>query len=717
MVKLNSTGTALLYSSYLGGTGAEQAASIALDPFGNAFVVGTTFSTDFPATATAIQRNLRGPADAFFYKINATGTAVLSASYLGGSGGDSASDVATDLAGNVYITGATSSPDFPVKPAAIRSGFDAGAPSQSSDIFVTKFDVNGTLLLYSTFLGGSNSDGASQLVVGSDHTVTLVGSSNSNDFPVVKPIQPEKGSYYETDAILVQLNADATGLTYSTYLGGEYSDARRALAPDAAGNVYITGQTASNKFPGRFLSNRSRVPFFFYDLFVAKLSRDDTSFVAPTLFLPIVLSSQGLNHSFYTTELTLTNRSSSDATLSLTDTAALGDGSGTARTVLPAGQQQIVPDAIRYLKNLGVPLPASGNRGGTLRVEFSIPGIFSYCDVAVTARTTTTLPSGRAGLAYSAVPVWQGLTEPAYLFGLRQDEFDRSNVAIQNLGSADEGEIQLRLTVFSGDPAAPAQLTLPVETLPPNGFRQINQILRSNGLTLGSGYVRVEKVGGEAPFYAYAVINDQRTSDGSFVIPVAENSRQGQSSLVLQTPAVVETGSYQSELVLVNWSSLPMPFQLRYKAEAIQMPDHTATVTVNLEAGEQRIVPGFVQFLREQGMDLQRDVTYAGPLVIYAYPGEKTQRCRTLGVQPTGRFSVAYAGVTTDKIPVSSAWIYGLQQDAENRTNLAIATPFSIAVNPDVFTIDIYDGDTGAKVRSVEGITISVEGWKQLGAS
>lgn len=122
VVKLNSTGTALMYSTYLGGTGAEQAASIALDSFGNAFVAGTTFSSDFPATATAVQRTLAGPSDAFFYKINSTGTAVLCASYWGGSAADSAADAATDLAGNVYVTGATSSPDFPVKPAAFNQG-------------------------------------------------------------------------------------------------------------------------------------------------------------------------------------------------------------------------------------------------------------------------------------------------------------------------------------------------------------------------------------------------------------------------------------------------------------------------------------------------------------------------------------------------------------------------------------------------------------------
>jgi Beta-propeller repeat len=723
ILKLNATGTALVYSSYLGGTGDERAGSISLDPLGNAFVAGTTFSNDFPTTASATQRVLAGSSDAFLYKINATGSSILSASYLGGSGADSASDIATDPAGNVYITGATRSPDFPVKPIAIQSGFDPALTFQGSDIFVTKFDPSGTLTLFSTFLGGSEDDVASKLAVDSRGEVTLIGSSNSNDFPVVKPIQPEKGSYDDqTDAVLVRLTADGTGLLYSTYLGGEYVDTGLAIAVDAAGSAYATGQTSSTRFPGHVLPSRQRAPFFFYDLFVTKVSPDDTSFVKPSLFVPIVLSSQGLNGSFYTTELTLTNRNTRDTTLSLTYIPAIGDGGGSASVVLPAGRQQVVPDAIAYLRALGIPLLESGNRGGTLRVEFSTTGILSYRNVAVTARTTTALPSGRAGLAYSAVPVWRGLTEPAYLFGLRQDEFDRSNVAIQNLGTPDQGEIQLRLTVFSGDPSVPLQQALPVVTLPPNGFHQINQILGSNGLNLISGYVRVERVSGEAPFYAYGVINDQSTSDGSFVVPIGENSRQGHSNAVLQLPAVVETGSYRSELVLVNWSALRKPFQLIYKAAPIQTPDRTATITLNLEPGEQRVLPNFVQFLREQGLEsaIPRGTTYAGPLHIAVQAvdsGDKTQALvRTLGTEPAARFGVSYLGVTIDRISASNSWIYGLQQNAENRTNLAIASPFSISVNPDVFTIDLYDGDTGAKVRSIEGVTISDDGWKQLGS-
>ena len=134
-----------------------------------------------------------------------------------------------------------------------------------------------------------------------------------------------------------------------------------------------------------------------------------------TLFVPIVLSSTGLNDSFFTSELVLTNRGLTDANLQFTYKAAFGGGDGTASASLAAGQQRIIPDAISYLRSIGIPIPASGNRGGTLAVHFS------SAEGAVTVRTTTALAAGRAGLAYPGVPITTSLTGTSYLCGLRQN--------------------------------------------------------------------------------------------------------------------------------------------------------------------------------------------------------------------------------------------------------------------------------------------------------
>ena len=229
-----------------------------------------------------------------------------------------------------------------------------------------------------------------------------------------------------------------------------------------------------------------------------------------SLFVPLVLSFSGVNNTFFTSELTLTNRSAQDVTLNFAYTAIVGDGSGTASDTLPPGRQRIVPDAIAYLKSLGIPIPASGNRAGSLVVRFS--GLSSSSEGAVLVRTTTPVPEGRAGLDYGGIPTSATLSGPAYICGLRQNATDRTNLAIHNTGTPSEGIITLRLTVFSGNPTAPSSDTLPDVILFPGGFYQINNILQSNGLSLNSGYVRVERVSGTAPYYAYALIHDQANS-------------------------------------------------------------------------------------------------------------------------------------------------------------------------------------------------------------
>ncbi len=185
------------------------------------------------------------------------------------------------------------------------------------------------------------------------------------------------------------------------------------------------------------------------------------------LFVPIVLRSRGRAGAFFTSELTLTNRGSRDAAISYTYTASIGSGSGTATDSLGAGQQRVIPDAMAYLASLGVPI-GEGAAGGTLGVEFS--NLSSASDAAITVRVGTPVEEGRAGLAYPGLRAESLLSGPAWLAGLRQNQRDRSNVAVQNAGEASQGNITLRVTVFSGDPAAPGSFVLPEVTLAPGGF-------------------------------------------------------------------------------------------------------------------------------------------------------------------------------------------------------------------------------------------------------
>ena len=179
--------------------------------------------------------------------------------------------------------------------------------------------------------------------------------------------------------------------------------------------------------------------------------------ISSRLFVPVILTSAGRNNAFFTSELTLTNRGIKEATLQYTYTAEAGGGSGTATDSLAPGRQRIQPNAIDYLTGLGIPIPGSGNRIGTLRVEVS-----GSSEVSVTTRTTTAVPDGRAGLAYPGIARDEGFQETVYLCGLRENRQDRSNVAVQNTGDSSEGDLTLRVTVYSGDSAAPGRsLVLP----------------------------------------------------------------------------------------------------------------------------------------------------------------------------------------------------------------------------------------------------------------
>ena len=434
-------------------------------------------------------------------------------------------------------------------------------------------------------------------------------------------------------------------------------------------------------------------------------------------FIPIILSSSGAEGAFYTSELTLANRSAHPARLEFSYTPALGGGTGQAITTLGAGRQRVIPDAISYLRELGVPIAESGNQGGTLQVR--VPGLGSPDEVGVLTRTTTVVAGGRAGLAYPGVPLDSLLEGPAYLPGLRQDLWDRTNVALQNAGETADGDITLRLTVYSGDPLAPFSQILPDIVISPGGFHQINGILHSNGLALSNGYVRIERVSGTAPYYAYAVINDQSNSDGSFVPPVPENSLVGRTKLTL--PVVVEANGFVTELVASNWSSVKKTLNCTYVSDAIATPDSSATFSIELNPQEQRILPDFVQWLRNSKV---LGVGPRGPSFMGALFAEVTGNDMTgvslaartsVGGLQGGRYGLFYTAIPNGSASATSAWIYGLQQNAETRCSLALVNTGETDASADVFRIELFEGGTGRLANTLE-TTVRSKGWTQIGS-
>ena len=447
----------------------------------------------------------------------------------------------------------------------------------------------------------------------------------------------------------------------------------------------------------------------------------NNSSVSSTI-VPIVLSVAGVNNSFYTSEMTLTNRGTTTSTVNFTYTPAFGGGAGSGNVTLEPGKQMIVPDAITFLKEHGVPIPDSGNRGGTLRVQFT--GLSSPSTGIVTARTTTITrdPEGRAGLAYSDVNTDVAvLWETAFLVGLRENEKDRSNVAILNAGAPNEGSITLRLTLYSGDPANPiTPYTLPDVILAPGEFKQYNQILTANGVSIRQGFVKVQRTSGSASYFAYGVINDQANSDGSFVLPSPSSAQWTIHRLTV--PVMVETGKFSSELVLTNCTKIDRAVQLDYVADVIASTNHTASLQIPLKPAEQIIIPDFVQYLREKNVVGVGPAgsTFAGPVFVTVQPDASGDASglyvngRTSTPGGGGRFGLFYPAVPDGQSAQQTAWLFGLQQNNENRTNLALVNTGEKDNSTDVFKIELFDGATGVVVRTIENVVLGAQRWLQL---
>ena len=432
--------------------------------------------------------------------------------------------------------------------------------------------------------------------------------------------------------------------------------------------------------------------------------------ISSRLFVPVLLTSAGRNNAFFTSELTLTNRGTEEAILHYTYTARSGGGNGTATDKLAPGRQRIRPDAIGYLTGLGIPIPGSGNRIGTLRVEVS-----GSSEVSVTTRTTTAVPDGRAGLSYPGIAQDEGFQEAVYLCGMRENTQDRSNVAFQHMGAPDEGSITLRTTVYSGEADDTSPRIVGEVELQPGGFHQYSGLLGRLG-TPAQGYVKVEKVGGEAPFYAYGVINDNFNSDGSFVFPLTQSVLVGTSGQTL--PVIIETGTFQSELILTNFSTSDKQVDFSFVVDPAEAGSGTATFSLSLKAGEQSILPNLVSWLRQQ------EVAGIGPAgrpfvrALFATPAEGDMSGIVIGARTGspdkrgGQYSLFYNGVPYGSASVESAWIYGLQQNAENRSNLALVNTGEIDDSSSTFEITIYDGSGERKPRT-KSVTLGPRRWTQ----
>ncbi|HTJ76490.1 MAG TPA: SBBP repeat-containing protein [Acidimicrobiales bacterium] len=250
VARIAANGATLDWSTFLGGTQTDRARGVAVDTAGNAYVTGSTSSVDFPS----LNAQQPGPyrpddVDAFLTKIPASGAPIAYSTRLGGGNDDHGLAVAVDGQGEAFVTGDTLSPGFPtVRPLQAASGGSAsGVAGSFPDAFVAKFAANGSSLVYSTFLGGSDYDQGTAIAVDGSGAAYLTGSTASPNFPTVSPAQPRKDA--DADAFVAKVDPAGAALVYSTYLGGGGADGGNGLAIDSAGDAYVTGTTGSTNWP------------------------------------------------------------------------------------------------------------------------------------------------------------------------------------------------------------------------------------------------------------------------------------------------------------------------------------------------------------------------------------------------------------------------------------------------------------------------------------
>jgi hypothetical protein len=265
----------LAYSTYLGGSGnaevgtGDYGSGIAVDNEGNAYVVGTTWSLDYPVTSGAFQ-TIRTTSDftGFVTKINPTGTALVYSTYLGGNNSGGAQYVAADSAGYAYVVGVTGSRDFPITSGAFQTSFEKGNPFQAP--FITKLNPAGNALVYSTFLGGGNvdyHDRVDGIALNATGDAYVVGTTASDIFPVTPGAFQPMREAKSISCFVSRLNSTGTALIYSTFLQGRAPGGTNlctGIAVDGYDKAYVTGYTDSKAFPvtpGAFQQvNNSQVP-------------------------------------------------------------------------------------------------------------------------------------------------------------------------------------------------------------------------------------------------------------------------------------------------------------------------------------------------------------------------------------------------------------------------------------------------------------------------
>ena len=433
--------------------------------------------------------------------------------------------------------------------------------------------------------------------------------------------------------------------------------------------------------------------------------------VSGDLLAPIVLEAFGVGGAHFVTEMSLTNTGAAAVDVTLTYAASLGSGSGAVSARVEAGEQRVVPDVLELLRQGGLTIPSAsaGAQAGTLRAEFGC--VDAAESVAVTVRvtspTSSPLPAGRAGLAFTGETSPAQDAEALLVYGLRANAADRSNVAVYNTSAS---PVTLRVTALSGAGDGARVVVDPARLLPPWGWFQWS----FDATGLSNGIVLVEKTAGTGTFGAYGVVDDNVTNDGSILGAVPAGAL---AAGTLQLPVLVETSRFTSELLLANGGSSPARLDLTYTESLADAA--TGTVSVTLAPGEQRILPGAIDFLRRAGVPLgvAGAASRAGSVRVAVDPSDASVYvgARTAAPSPAGgQFGLFTPAVAAGTRARGEAFLYGLRADSENRTNVAAVNAGAAGDGSITLAFEVHDGSDGGRLKGTVTRTLAPGQWSQV---
>lgn len=493
VTKLSAAG-ALVYSTYLGGSGRDEGYGIGVGSGGEAYVTGHTASNNFPVANAFRATYGGGTYDAFVTKFSPTGSSVVFSTFLGGSSDDFGTAIAVDGAGQAYVAGYTWSTNFPVLNGAQMS--HAGA----RDVFVVKFAAAGTSLAYGSYLGGTTNDYAYGLAISGTGQAYVVGETASANFPIWQGHQTTFGGG-SADGFLAALSPSGSALEYSTFLGGSQQDIAWGVV-EGGGSVVVAGQTGSSNFP---VANAYRSTYAggADDAFVARVSFG--SQYPYRYWIPSASRGSGAGGSQWRTDLGILNANGARNDVELVFHAS--GGPQTSTTFVAANSQSILVDVVGQV---------GGSGNGALEVRTTLPAKVSSRTYNLNVAGAACYPSATLGQNLDAYTPQQGLAtgETAWLPQLSENAAYRCNISLTNTAAT---AASVKVELYDGSGAMLGEYT---ESLAPGQFRQRTRPFFNNAsppqTNMSRGYAKITVLSGSG-ILAYASVIDNVTQDPTTV--------------------------------------------------------------------------------------------------------------------------------------------------------------------------------------------------------